>query len=166
MVESGEWMQPRTIGSGLASGRCIASGPFLWGVKMQLCQCGCGEPAPISKMTRRDRGIVAGQAQRFILGHNNRGRLINFKTGRTITASGYAQARAVGHPRARSRGHYVFEHILVVERVIGKYLPAAAVVHHVNGDTLDNRQLNLVACQDQAYHNWLHARIRERGRRR
>lgn len=37
-----------------------------------LCQCGCGEPAPIAKLTNSRRGHVAGRPVRFINGHQNR----------------------------------------------------------------------------------------------
>lgn len=38
----------------------------------KLCECGCGQPTPISKQTRRDRGYVAGEPVRFIRGHRAR----------------------------------------------------------------------------------------------
>jgi hypothetical protein len=37
---------------------------------MKLCECGCGQPAPIAKRTEIRRGYVKGQPTRFILGHN------------------------------------------------------------------------------------------------
>lgn len=37
-----------------------------------LCQCGCGEPAPISKKTHRKKGLIKGQPCRFINGHQHR----------------------------------------------------------------------------------------------
>lgn len=38
-----------------------------------LCQCGCGQPAPIATRTVTSRGRVKGQPLRFIRGHNSRG---------------------------------------------------------------------------------------------
>jgi hypothetical protein len=38
-----------------------------------LCQCGCGQPAPIATRTVRSRGRVKGQPMRFIRGHNSGG---------------------------------------------------------------------------------------------
>ena len=38
----------------------------------KLCECGCGQPAPIASMTRKERGQVKGQALRFVSGHNSR----------------------------------------------------------------------------------------------
>ena len=36
---------------------------------VKLCECGCGQPVPVAKQTRSDRGFVKGQPQRFIRGH-------------------------------------------------------------------------------------------------
>lgn len=46
------------------------------------------------------------------------------------------------HPRA-GKGQYVFEHILVMENVIGRYLGPDESVHHRNGVRDDNRPQNL-----------------------
>lgn len=37
-----------------------------------LCHCGCGQPAPIAKMTNRKWGHIAGQPVRFRPGHGGR----------------------------------------------------------------------------------------------
>lgn len=39
-----------------------------------LCECGCGQPAPIATYTHLPRGWVAGRPKRFISGHNAKGR--------------------------------------------------------------------------------------------
>lgn len=41
---------------------------------IKLCECGCGQPAPIArqKMRRGGRVYSAGQPMRFIHGHNGR----------------------------------------------------------------------------------------------
>jgi hypothetical protein len=52
------------------------------------------------------------------------------------------------------------EHVLVAERALGHALPERAVVHHVNEDGTDNRNCNLVICNDQSYHMHLHKRMR------
>lgn len=52
------------------------------------------------------------------------------------------------------------EHILIAERVLGRKLPINAVIHHVDGNGLNNYSANLVICQDQNYHVLLHQRQR------
>jgi hypothetical protein len=47
-----------------------------------------------------------------------------------------------GHPRART-GNYVFEHIVVMEELLGRPLHKDETVHHRNGVKDDNRPGNL-----------------------
>ena len=57
-------------------------------------------------------------------------------------------------------GQPVRAHVLIAERVLGHRLPPKAQVHHVNEDRADNRNCNLVICEDSAYHHLLHQRTR------
>jgi HNH endonuclease len=50
--------------------------------------------------------------------------------------------RAPEHPRAKSSS-YVFEHILVMEELLGRHLTPNESVHHLNGVKDDNRPSNL-----------------------
>ena len=49
-------------------------------------------------------------------------------------------------------------HVVVAEMVLGRPLPDGAVVHHADGNKLNNWPGNLVICPDQAYHKLLHQR--------
>lgn len=80
-------------------------------------------------------------------------------TTRYLTDRGYVELSVPLHPRARHAGR-VFEHIIVAEAALGKYLPPTAVVHHVDGDKTRNVGSNLVVCENQAYHLLLHRRQR------
>jgi len=50
---------------------------------------------------------------------------------------------APGHPRARPKSLYVFEHVLVMESRMGRYLLADESVYDVNGVKDDNWSENL-----------------------
>src|SRR3990167_1231350 len=63
------------------------------------------------------------------------------------------------HPRAY-KSKLIPEHVYIAEKVLGKALPEKAEVHHSNKDGCDNRNQNLVICEDHAYHMLLHVRQR------
>lgn len=95
-----------------------------------------------------------------------------WKNGRTHD-KGYILVRAIGHPRARKNGHYVFEHTLVMEAHIGRYLAPNEVVHHKNEIRDDNRieNLELLTRSEHAKHHEPQVRgqiidCRECGRRK
>ena len=83
---------------------------------------------------------------------------VRWKGGRNGRGVGYVCVYAPDHPKAVENS--VYEHVIVAERALGKYLPPKAVVHHANRDRSDNRPENLVICQDHAYHMLIHQRMR------
>jgi len=52
------------------------------------------------------------------------------------------------------------EHVMIVERILGKKLPKRAVVHHWDRDQTNNKHENLLVCPNQAYHLLIHQRMR------
>lgn len=122
-----------------------------------LCMCGCGGAAPIALQTDSKLGHVRGKPKRFIFGHHLR--LKWSPTGTRPSSGGYTLFYAPEHPRATSSGS-VFEHIVVVERVVGHFLQRPAVVHHVNDVKSDNQNHNLCVLENNSEHKSLHRRRR------
>lgn len=93
------------------------------------CACGgCNELI--------DQFDSQGRPKRFKLGHNQ------WRGGRHLQAKGYVVVYNPTHPYAMS-GKYVFEHRLVMEQHLGRYLKPDEQVHHINGIRNDNRIENL-----------------------
>lgn len=125
-----------------------------------LCACGCGELAGVYTRTNGKPGQIQGQPRRFIHTHHSRGRLHhNWQGGVYIDAAGYVKSKDRSHSRADVRG-YVRDHIVIAEHALGRALPAQAVVHHVDGNESNNKNSNLVICQDNIYHGLIHKRMR------
>ena len=66
----------------------------------------------------------------------------NWKGGTYVT-NGYVLEYAPEHPEAFRRKGYVQQHRLRMEEKLDRYLNSDELVHHVNGDTQDNRIENL-----------------------
>jgi len=175
---------------------------------IKLCECGCGNPAPIAKYTQKKYGHIKGQPTRFILGHSYKKMLTkeaqeksrmshigfkhtlasrklmsdiakangvkpsletiikahlgkrireknnSWKGGITYT-SGYLCRYNPDHPRSHPNG-YVYEHILIVEKVLGRSLTLKEVVHHIDGNKLNNNPDNLQIMSSQSEHRKAH----------
>lgn len=75
----------------------------------------------------------------------------HWKGGRKLDPRGYVEVLCREHPRARN-GKYVYEHILVWERIHGTCLSRDFVIHHLNGVKGDNRPENLIALKVGTHH--------------
>jgi len=92
--------------------------------------CGCGQRKQAESATCGSCRSEVGQANG------------NWKGGRTRHKAGYVMVRIPGHPRTGT-SPYVFEHILVAEALLRRYLIEGESVHHINGVRDDNRPANL-----------------------
>jgi len=141
------------------------------------CACGCGQ-----SFHKYDQ---QGRSRRFINGHNARGNKHRlgikhpesfkqmmaermsgenhpqWKGGRVHDERGYVLIHTPEHPH-KKHGNYVYEHRLILEKHLGRYLEPAESVHHINGDTSDNRIENLKLFPSDSEH----AIFERRGRRR
>jgi len=134
-----------------------------------ICECGCGQMAPIASQSVAHRGAVKGQPQRFARGHSHRSAFQHSPGSGTPNRKapcGCGCGRIVrgryvgGHGPTKSYRHLDGKrvHVLRAERALSKPLPPKAVVHHADGSKRDDAPL--VICQDQAYHALLHVRMR------
>jgi len=74
----------------------------------------------------------------------------NWKGGRRISSEGYVLIWKPDHPRAFK--NLVLEHILVLEKKLGRSLSPNEIGHHLNGIKTDNRPKNLVALTSKKHY--------------
>ena len=79
----------------------------------------------------------------------------HWKGGKAKDKNGYIYIYEPQHPFKNSTG-YVFEHRLVMEKHIGRYLLLKEVVHHLNGVKDDNRIENLKLFANDIKHRKFH----------
>lgn len=137
-----------------------------------LCQCGCGQPAPIAKRTYTKLGVTKGQPWRYLPYHRQRQRLASGSAevsadgatarvplyGRDGSIRAYAiidaaDAEWVSQWRWHLNDGYArrtewipggrFRAFKLHRELLGLTPDDAAEVDHINRDTLDNRRANL-----------------------
>lgn len=75
-----------------------------------------------------------------------------------IKKGDYLYCIVLEHPKATKHG-YVLHHRIIMENYLGRLLSSEEVVHHINGDKLDNRIENLELLS-VSKHVSLHGRLR------
>lgn len=78
----------------------------------------------------------------------------NWNGGRTKTVSGYIWILCPEHPCANHG--YVWEHRLVIEKILKRFLDTNETVHHINGIKSDNRIKNLMVFSSNSVHMRYH----------
>lgn len=81
----------------------------------------------------------------------------NWKGGKTTDKRGYIYKRSINHP-FKNRHGYVFEHRLVMEKRLNRFLTKKEVVHHINGVVDDNRIENLMLFANNVEHLAWHSK--------
>lgn len=74
----------------------------------------------------------------------------NWKGGKTFTGR-YIRIKKRDHPFSNMLG-YVYEHRLIVEQYLGRYLDKKETVHHINSNPIDNRIENLMVFSTTGSH--------------
>ena len=79
-----------------------------------------------------------------------RERSSNWKGGKGITSHGYVKVFFPEHPYASAAG-YVYEHRLIVERHLKRYLKPSEVVHHIDFNKQNNDINNLLVLTNKIH---------------
>jgi transposase-like protein len=108
------------------------------GIQRTLCECGCGATTNFDS---------SGRPRRFMKGHNRRGQ-----------GEGWFEQ---GHWFIQHNGERRALHRVIVEEREGRRLASDEIVHHVDGDPLNNQPENLVILT-RAEHIQLHLKRRKR----
>lgn len=110
------------------------------------------------KISNAHMGKTMPEEQRLKMIGKYRGSNSSNWTGGKIDRNGYTLIFCPEHPNYKDT--YVPEHRLVAEKAIGRYLKSSELVHHFNGNKKDNRNCNLLVC-DNKYHLHLHNKMGE-----
>jgi len=74
-----------------------------------------------------------------------------WKGGRSVTDKGYVRIYLPEHINATGRG-YVYEHRLIMEKHLDRYLDRKEIVHHIDGNKQNNKLENLMLFPNQKAH--------------
>lgn len=123
--------------------------PFILG----KCRCGCNEDIEIySKRNKRITFYKHGHFWRNKPKDYCKGELnINWKGGKRKRKGGYISVLKPDHPYCDYYG-YVYEHRLVMEEHLGRYLDPKEIVHHIDHDVENNKIENLMLFDDHSKH--------------
>ena len=108
-----------------------------------------GEALGVSEETARRRMVALGIDRLPAKARPDRN--VFWRGGRTVDKAGYILIHAPDHPHA-TKGGYVREHRLVMERELGRYLLPDEVVDHRDTDTGNNDPSNLRLFASNADH--------------
>ena len=101
---------------------------------MKLCECGCGQFAPIAKKTNKKRGWVKGKSLRFIQGHNGRLRpkgVVQYEIDHTTKCWVWKRSRqSNGYGHLTVDNQQVLAHRFVYEQNIGT-IPEGMELDHL-----------------------------------
>jgi len=104
---------------------------------------------------KNTKGIVKPNSGCFKKGQNAGINSPFWKGGKYKHSEGYIYIYKPEHPFANKKGK-VFEHRLIVEKKLGRYLKSEEIVHHINRVRNDNRPKNLQLFPNKRSHVIFH----------
>jgi len=84
----------------------------------------------------------------------------NWHNGKMIQ-NGYVCVLCPNHPKSKSKKGYVYEHRLIIEKKLGCFLKKGEVIHHLDGNKLNNNLSNLRLFKNNAEHLKFHGKIKK-----
>ncbi len=129
---------------------------------MKRCKCGCGGNANAGRtyisghnlrgMTRtaQHRANIA-KGQRRVWKTNRRRLPVGTKR---VAHDGYVRVKVLA-----GKGRWALEHVLVIQKRIGRKIRKGEIIHHINRDRSDNAPRNLFLCQSHGEHNRVEASL-------
>lgn len=108
------------------------------------------------------KGKSKSKEHNIKVGLANKGKMRSKESRKKQSESRFKHGITVdGYKRVYQNGERVLEHHLVwLQQSDWSFIPEGFVVHHINGNKIDNRIENL-ACIPKSYHNFLHGTINE-----
>lgn len=131
---------------------------------INYCECGCGKTivshwnSKTKRMTRFKHGHNTTWLPPILRGSDNSG----WRGGIHKSKRGYVYILMPDHPRATMGRGYVPEHVLIMEKHIGRYIRTDEVVHHKNKKRWDNRIENLQLLTGNKEHRHIHSEERRK----
>lgn len=122
-----------------------------WSKKRKYCSNSCHNRN--RKFSEETKQKISNSRKNKLVGKNNP----KWKGGKFITRN-HIKVLYKNHPFAGQNG-YIWEHRLVMEKHLGRYLDSKEVVHHINCNPLDNRIENLMLLKNCGYHAQIHRKL-------
>lgn len=135
---------------------------------LRVCD-GCGHEQWVSywnlyrkpvHLCRYCNNVKSGEERRGKYESHNKGKKQEPKSvgNYYINSSGYSEIW-VGKHTTNNVGGYYREHRMMMELELCRELTSTEIIHHINGDKMDNWLDNLYLCEDDKHHRNVHGQL-------